>query len=65
MQFKNYSITHSPNLHLNSECPVVVNHNLLKIKPTLILRYTEEIQNVKYATSNIYIIAFSTKIYIY
>jgi hypothetical protein len=45
LNFKNYSIYHSPNLNVatNQEGPVVLNNNLLKIKAKLILRFSEDI----------------------
>jgi len=49
----------------NSDGPVILNNNLLKIKAKLILRFSEDIQKVEYITANIFIIAFATKIYVY
>ena len=67
LNFKNYSIYHSPNLNVatDSDGPVILNNNLLKIKAKLILRFSEDIQKVEYITANIFIIAFATKIYVY
>ena len=38
---------------------------MLKVKPTQILRFSEDIQKVEYVSSNIVIIALMAKIYIY
>ena len=45
LNFKNYSIYHSPNLNVatNSDGPVILNNNLLKIKAQLILRFRDDI----------------------
>jgi len=49
----------------NSNGPVILNNNLLKIKAQLILRFREDILKVECITANIFIIAFATKIYVY
>ena len=67
LNFKNHSIFHSPNLNVatDSDGPVILNNNLLKIKAKSILKFSEDIKRVEYITADIFIIGFESKIYVY
>ena len=67
LNFKNHSIFHSPNLNVatDSDGPVILNNNLLKIKAKSILKFSEYIKRVEYITADIFIIGLESKIYVY